>query len=261
MKCDDLGPLMGAYLDSELDTRTAAEIAVHLDMCPDCAIAFAAARRDHERIAAFLQSPPSADSAALWTEIENRVFSSAHPRPTLWRVFAAAAAVVLLAAVASWQPWRGNPGASLVASMERDHREFLAGEFGPAFNGAPPPEVLAAAHGRVDAPAFAALPIGDGFTIEGSRLCHLSGVPVAWTLVRYQGHPVSWVAIRRAELANFPDVRDALLAAGRAVVVLRAGDYQFTARNVGDHVVCALGDLPADTLKTLLGTVPAVVPG
>jgi anti-sigma factor RsiW len=192
--------------------------------------------------------------------MEKRVASSVPPRPKLWRVFAAAAVVLLLAAAAWWQPWRGKADASLVAAMELDHREFLAGEFGPAFNGPPPPEVLAAAHGRVDAPAFAALPIGDGFTIEGSRLCHLSGVPVAWTLVRYQGRPVSWVALRREELAHFPDVRDAL-AAGRAVVVLRAGDYQFTARRVGDHVVCALGDLPAETLTTLLETVPTVPRG
>lgn len=258
MTCDDLGPLMEAYLDSELDARTAAEIAVHLDACAECAAAFAAARCGNERLTTFLRPSPGACSAGLWSEIENRV--ATRPRPKLWRVLAAAAAVLLLAVVAPWQPWRGNSDASLVAAMELDHREFLAGEFGPAFSGPPPLELLAAAHGRVDARAFGALPIGDGFTIEGSRLCHLAGVPVAWTLVRYQGRPVSWVALRREELAHFPDVRDAL-AAGQAVVLMHAGDYLFTARRVGDHVVCALGDVPGETLSILLQSVPTVPRG
>jgi anti-sigma factor RsiW len=64
MNCDDLAPLMEAYLDSELDTRAAVELAAHLDACANCAATFAAARRDNKRVAAFLlQPPPEADSA------------------------------------------------------------------------------------------------------------------------------------------------------------------------------------------------------
>jgi len=257
MNCEDAGTLMEAYLDSELDARGAAEVAVHLESCRECADAFAAARRGNTRVNEFLRAEPdeAGDSAEPWRSIEHRLAAAARPRARLGRWFAVAAACVALATGVWFFRGKGEQP-SLVAALERDHREFLAGEFGPAFQGPPPPQVLAAAAGRVDAAAFAALPEGADFTIEGSRLCHLDGVPVAWTLVRHRGQPVSWIALRREELAHFPDLRHAL-ESGAQTVVVKCGRYHFAARRIGGHVVCAFAELPPEKMRTLMQAAPS----
>ena len=40
MKCDEVRPLQGPYLDSELDSRTSLEIEQHLKACCECALLF-----------------------------------------------------------------------------------------------------------------------------------------------------------------------------------------------------------------------------
>ncbi|MEO6784593.1 MAG: zf-HC2 domain-containing protein [Chthoniobacteraceae bacterium] len=257
MTCEEAAMLMEAYLDSELDARGSAEVAVHLESCRECADAFAAARSGNTRVNEFLRAEPdeAGDSAELWRGIEHRLTAAARPRARLGRWFAVAAACVALAAGVWFFRGKGEQH-SLIAALERDHREFLAGEFGPAFQGPPPPHILAAAAGRVDAAAFAALPEGADFTIEGSRLCHLDGVPVAWTLVRHRGQPVSWIALRHEELAHFPDLRRAL-DSGQPVVVTQAGPYHFAARVAGGYVVCALAELPREEMRMLVQAAPS----
>jgi len=254
MTCDDLPPLMEAWLDSELDTRGAADVASHLEQCARCDAVFAAARRGNEHISRFLR-PPAEPADTMWQAIEKAVSEPARRPLTRHPITWAAALLAVLAAVVL--TWRATPhpqeetSPSLVAALQRDHEEFLAGEFGPAFTGPPPAHVLAAAHGRVDAAAFAALPAGEGITIEGARLCHLDGVPVAWTLVRHHGSPVSWIAVRRGELANFPALRDAL-ATGVPVVIEKSGPWHFAARSLGEYVICALGQTDAAALVALV---------
>ena len=257
MTCEEAATLMEAYLDSELDARGSAEVAEHLESCRDCADAFAAARNGNARVNEFLRAQPdeAGDSAELWRGIKHRLGVAARPRARFGRWLAVAAACVALAAGVWFFRGKGEPP-GLVAALERDHREFLAGEFGPAFQGPPPAHILAAADGRVDAAAFAALPEGADFTIEGSRLCHLDGVPVAWTLVRHHGQPVSWIALRREELAHFPDLRRALESGGQ-VVVVKSGPYHFAARRIGGHVVCAFAELPPEEMRTLMQAAPS----
>lgn len=283
MNCDDAAPLMEAYVDSQLDARSTAEVRAHLDDCGECAAAFAAAARDNERLAAFLNQPaaPAGESDAMWRRITRALAEETNgadagdsgepvPKSRFSRVgkprrkwLIAAAGVAALAAATMWFwpradhaarsiPAESAPG--LVQALRRDHEEFLAGEFGPAFQGPPPSHVLSAATGRVDAAAFAALPSGDGITVEGSRLCHLYGVPVAWTLVRLHGQPVSWVALRRSELAAFPDIR-AAMESGEPLPVTKTGAFHFAARPYGDHVLCALSERPPEELLGLMASV------
>ena len=127
------------------------------------------------------------------------------------------AAFALLLFVWFW--WRGHP-LDLAVVVEQDHREFLAGKFQPDFTGAPPESVVAASGGRLDSAAFVKRPALPGFRTEGSRLCHLSGVPAAWTLGRYRDVPVSLIVLKRTELEHFPEFRQRL-AAGEAVVCSR----------------------------------------
>lgn len=83
MKCDEVQPLQGAYLDSELDAKTTLQIQQHLAACPDCSRAFAAEGKLDARITTRLKRGQR--TAALWEQIEQRVATVAEaesrPRP------------------------------------------------------------------------------------------------------------------------------------------------------------------------------------
>ena len=75
MKCEELQSLHGAYLDSELDARTALEIQQHLAACPDCARAFATEAKLEARVTTGLKRGER--TASLWDQIEQRVIAAA----------------------------------------------------------------------------------------------------------------------------------------------------------------------------------------
>jgi anti-sigma factor RsiW len=75
MKCDEVQPLHGPYLDSELDAKTTLEIQQHVVTCPDCARAFATEGRLEARIMAGLKQGQR--TAALWEQVEHRVLAAA----------------------------------------------------------------------------------------------------------------------------------------------------------------------------------------
>ena len=85
MKCEEIQPLHGAFLDSELDAKTALEIQQHLAACPDCARAFEAEAKLDGRVVACLRRGQR--SAALWEQIEQGVLAAAEaesqPRPAV----------------------------------------------------------------------------------------------------------------------------------------------------------------------------------
>ena len=75
MKCDELKPLHGPYLDSELDAKTSLEIQQHLAACPACTRLFAEAAKLEARMMASLNRGPR--TTALWAQIEREVLASA----------------------------------------------------------------------------------------------------------------------------------------------------------------------------------------
>ena len=81
MKCDQVQPLHGPYLDSELDAKTSLEIEQHLGTCPACARLFAEEEKLGARITAGLNRGPR--TAALWERIESKVVAVAPPYPDL----------------------------------------------------------------------------------------------------------------------------------------------------------------------------------
>jgi anti-sigma factor RsiW len=95
MKCDEVQPLQGTYLDSELDARTTLEIEQHLGSCPECVRFFAEQVKLEGRLKAGLNQ--GRRTAALWEQIERSVAAAAstrsHPESLLrlsppggWRV-------------------------------------------------------------------------------------------------------------------------------------------------------------------------------
>jgi anti-sigma factor RsiW len=125
MNCDEMEPLRGAYLDSELDAKTTAEIHQHLTACADCARTFEADSRLNTQIAAALRHGPR--TAVWWDPIERRIASTARsetrplpvarlsprlvrwrellwPSPRAWTGLAALWAVMLAANVVTREP-------------------------------------------------------------------------------------------------------------------------------------------------------------
>jgi anti-sigma factor RsiW len=145
MKCEEIQPLHGAYLDSELDARTTAEIQQHLAACPDCARAFAAEAKLNAQITTGLKRGQR--TAALWAQIEQRVSAAAKtessprrttqapprmpwwremlwPCPQAWAGLATVWMVMLVASFAAREP-ATTTEAHQVSPPSRQTRELL----------------------------------------------------------------------------------------------------------------------------------------
>jgi anti-sigma factor RsiW len=259
MKCNETRNLVLPYLDSELDARTTQEIELHLQSCSECARIFEWEGKFNERVFRVLRSGQS--TPALWEQVEARLqptrglgwFLRRWNRMALGGFVASVIAVLVTVAVMV-HPWASS--LDLASVVKPDHAKYVAGQLKAQFEAQPPTAALAKEQGRLDAAAFSKLPAAPGFSSEGKRVCHLSGVPVAWIMGRDGQLPVSVVVLRRNELGHFPQLRQRL-EAGHTVVCARTGRFEFAARVVGEHVVCAMAAMPRERLESLVRTVPA----
>ena len=256
MKCNEARNLVVPYLDSELDAKASQEIQLHLQSCAECAEVFAREERFNERLFRVLRAGQA--TPALWEKGELRLRPA---RTGGWllrrwqRVALGSLAALVVAGFAVFvAPRRAGSSLDLARAVQNDHGEFVAGKMRSQFVGSVPDEMAKKFQGRLDADAFSARPATDGFRYEGARLCHLSGVPVAWTLGRIQEVPVSLVVFKREELEHFPKAK-ARLESGEPVVCSKAGRYQFAVRLVDGYVVCLVGDLKRTELEAVLKTV------
>jgi anti-sigma factor RsiW len=256
MRCHDARALATPWSDSELDAKTSFEIQRHLDDCPGCRAYFEGGRRADAWIDSVLRS--GGRDEELWSRIEAGLAPPervARRSAAGWRAAFAVAAVLALAGLSlrAIQEWRPRT-MDLAAAAALDHAKHLAGDMPAQFAGPPPPELLERAEGRLDRDAFSLLPPGDAYRVEGGRVCFLKGVPVAWLLGRARGAPVSFIVMRREETGRFPDLQDRF-DQGHEIACSEAGGFQFAARTVGDHVVCAVAGLPRKELETLVAMV------
>ncbi len=77
--CDQVLAWREAYLDSELDARTALEVQQHLASCPSCAARFAAESRWQQGLTQALGQTPL--DPALWRRAELELADADRPRP------------------------------------------------------------------------------------------------------------------------------------------------------------------------------------
>lgn len=259
MKCNEIRNLALAYLDSELDAKTSQEIQLHLQSCAECGELFAREEKFNERLFGVLRVGQS--TPALWEQVESRLrpkYRTAWFFPR-WKAVALGsfAALLVAALVVGLIVYRsGASSLDLAKVVEKDHREFIEGKMTPEFTGALPVEISSHLGDRLDAAAFSTVPAKEQFHSEGSRLCHLGGVPAAWTIGHCEDVPVSLIVFKKSELKNFPKTQ-ARLATGEPIVCTRTGRFQFAVRFVGDHVVCAIADTSKEVLENLLKTVPS----
>ncbi len=258
MKCNEIRNLVLAYLDSELDAKTSQEIQLHLQSCPECAQLFSREEKFNERLFGVLRA--GQPTPALWEQIESRLRReprSARQFPR-WKVVALGSLVATVVAglIAGFILLRaGASSLELARAAEKDQREFPQGKMTPEFSGALPDEIAGKLGDRLDAAAFNKAPTAGEFRSEGARLCHLDGVPVAWTLGHCKDVPVSLIVFKRSELNHFPEVRQRLNT-GEPIVCTRTGRFQFAVRFAGDHVVCAIANTSKQMLEDLLKSVP-----
>ena len=251
MTCDELEPLMEAYLDSEIDARTAAEVGAHLESCAACAAAFKAAQRANERIAAVLSAGERSED--LWHDVEARL----RPAHVVFRFFgawplAAAAALMLFAGGVFWM--KAQP-LDLAKAAGQCHSAYLQRLAAPEFTGAVPQEVEEEFRGKLDAAAFTYHPETPVFSTRGSRFCHIANVPCALVMGDVGKVPVSVIVFAKGNLAQFPGARERL-DSGDPVVCSRTGRYHFAARVVGNYVVCTIAEAPQSIVEDLVKSVP-----
>lgn len=254
MRCHETRALETAYSDSELDTRSSLEIEQHLAICAGCSRYFEAQQKLDRRIDAALR--PLAKDQRLWQRIETQLT----PKPStvsriFWKrkiaVFAVAASLILSIAFLTWPR---NPGDPLVSAVAADHSKYLAGNMPPQFADEPTEEALTLAAGRLDRAAFFLAPDSKQFTAQGKRLCHIEGTPIAWTMGTVRDTPVSVIAMNHTELAAFPGLRKRF-EQGHRIACFKAGDFEFAARRIDDHIVCIIGDLPRPEMESLLASI------
>ncbi len=142
MKCDELQPLQGPYLDSELDARTSLEIEQHLKSCPNCARVLAEEQKLEARLKAGLNQGQR--TAALWDRMERSVAAASRPEQSPSEVRPAGGQSVLAVLAAQlqtgWQrsrwAWAGLGAAWVViVVLNLAARETDA----PLLAGKPPP--------------------------------------------------------------------------------------------------------------------------
>ena len=258
MKCNEVRNLALAYLDSELDAKTSQEIQLHLQSCSECAQIFEHEEKFNERLFGVLRAGQS--NPALWEKVESQLRPGTGVAGIVrrWKLvaiggFAALFIVGLAAGIVLWVG--GGSSLDLARVVEKDHREFLQGKVTSEFTGGVPDEIVRKMGGRLDAAAFSKVPTAGGFRSEGARLCHVDGVPVAWTMGRCKDVPVSLIVFKKSELEHFPKTQERL-ATGEPIVCTRTGRFQFAVRVAGDHVVCAIADTSKRMLEDLLKSIP-----
>jgi hypothetical protein len=217
---------------------------------------FDAESRLEARISTALR--PGLTNSSLWEKVEAKLAApswwerlhSLQPPARIGLLTALAVVFVFL----TFASWPGMRVPDLAQAVGLDHQEFLQGKFGAEFTGSLPESVARRLDARLDPAAFKQLPSAAGFRAGGSRLCFLRGVPAAWTFGRYANSLVSIIVLKQSELDHFPQIRQRLQS-GDPVVCSRMGRYQFAARLLGDHVVCAVADVSKQRLRDLVKSV------
>jgi len=82
-ECEDLGPMLSAYLDGELPDEDRKKVDEHLETCQVCRelVRELAATGSLVKDTLSREVPPEVDLTGVWEEIETQVF----PQPPLWQ--------------------------------------------------------------------------------------------------------------------------------------------------------------------------------
>ncbi len=192
MNCQDVRRFLGPFLDDELDARTSYELGLHLNGCAACRERVEAERRLEGEISSAVRRDETTQE--MW----ERALGGLAPRRSPRWPWAAAAAV--LVGLAAW--WAVPQRPDLVHVAVEDHRELLAGRFGPDV--ATADAEAAAGYVREKTSVAATLPgAADGRSVVGARLCFFHGAPVGLVIYKLRGEMASLFLIPDVEMSRF----------------------------------------------------------
>jgi len=224
MKCQQARIYLSPYLDSELDPTTTYEVSRHLETCSACADLFAAEEELERAIRARLRRPRGDEEEVIERAL-SRAFAL-RTRLSSWRGVFAAASLLLVLGLFAYRltSITGDPVPELVAMAAEDHRRYLVGDVSPELLTKDPADLTSFFDGKL-AGDTGSFPTGDGWEVEGARLCSFHDIPVGFVTLRYHGIPVSVVDLPEEDAAQAldlgllaPDDRCFELSGGRGIL-------------------------------------------
>jgi len=239
VKCSDARRFLSPYLSSELDEKTAFEIARHLEACAACAARFRA-EEDLERAVVTALRCAEGDEERVFHVALERALGAGRRSWRLYALLSGAAAVLVLLALVVWKLVGGEGDGrvpAFVAAAARDHRESASEARAFDVGGsslAKVDEFLGASIGTT----LGAIRLGADWTLEGARRCHLDGVDVGLVKLSCRGSPVSLFVSPPSALERWKDARtspggcssfllgetNAVLWTGQTAVCLAVGE-------------------------------------
>jgi anti-sigma factor RsiW len=185
MNCAAVTPILGGYLDGELDLLHALELEEHLAHCESCAQAL----RQLEAVSATTASAPRyTASHALRRRLAGP--PQAHPWPRAG--WAAVAATLILAAFTLWRFWPAAPDPSLLQrDLVQSHIRSLLADHLLDVRSTDWRMVQPWFRGKLDyAPVVEDIST-QGFALAGGRLDYLAGRPVAAVVYERSQHVIN----------------------------------------------------------------------
>ena len=208
MKCQQARSYLSPYLDSELDPTTTYDVSRHLDRCPECAQLYNAEEELERAVAEGLRCP-TGDEEHI---VERALSRAVDPRGALrnrWGRLTAAASLLLLLGLLTHQMIGSERSfiPELITMAAKDHRRYVRGEVTPEIFTTDRAALTQFLGSRLTG-EIGSFPSGDGWELEGARICRFRDMRVGFVTLRYHGIPVSVVDVPEevAERATADDV-------------------------------------------------------